>query len=333
MDNYHNYLQLKQEVLNKLFSNVNNIIPATNIRHYRNNSTLSLGQSGTIDQSCTINTSIIVSIINKWIDKHSSLNRKVWHNVKIRDIDNLIMIKLELKISNHDELTKWHSEKVNLLIYLLNKCQDINLQSIYYQINNELSLLTGQPYLIFRYNDNINLTIMTDNFVQINTEMMYQIYNQIDALSNSLTINNFISIGDDSGNICTIFHSKYKYLYGIIHSEQSYQSALNNNHLNQIANISYIHDPKLWSTLSDYDHINNLLVINPGRKGLGNKGIGVVNNLININNIIYMSCKIKTLRDDLSKLTKWRLITISPIDNFPFIDNYCENIVLLQKTI
>lgn len=363
-EKYQQYLKEKSLLLvNKLgiyCDNINDIIfSENNFINYRNNSTLSffekahnnsqdkVSQNHNLSSDsnffCSVTSLLLRDYLNKWIKTNSSLSNVFWKNIKIRETpDKNILIKLELSITSSNDLDIWHDEKDIIVreCMLLRDSHSVNIKSIYYSIDGGKDIkIYGDDYLTFTYatTDQSNevasaskiLTIHPNNFTQINYSTFSHIYETIKFYLSQISYKNIVSFGDDSGNLCVILSDICEKTIGFTHS-YSYESSRINIYLNNLTNFK-LEDNKNWCGLLKYNDDDNVLIINPGRKGLCKDGVKVINRMTKIKHIIYMSCKISTLAKDLSNINTFTISSITPIDNFPFVDDYLENIVMLSR--
>ncbi len=119
-----------------------------------------------------------------------------------------------------------------------------------------------------------------------------------------------------------IFASKYfKKVYGIEIVEQAIQDAKYNVKINNIDNVEFFAGDveKILPKIIERDNIKpNVVFVDPPRKGLDKKTIGVLQEL-EPSKIIYISCNPATLARDISLLEeKYELKKVQPVDMFPF---------------
>ena len=315
MNKYH---EIKSFIPNHIYP----IIPAKKNKYYRNSITVTLGKVLT-EELISEKVEEIYRQINDWIKFNSKLPLSIWHNLKIRQNDKDQLL-LNFEFINLNSL-----DKTDLLSFLTASFPQIH--SIYFTSNNKCEHVYGDDYLKLEI-DHITVSIYPTNFCQINTSMISTIYQTIVSFCLNYPGKNIISLGDDSGNLCCYLASHFRSssILGVLHTFASYQAALTNLSLNSLPpNLSFILNPFLWSSITDHD--DTILIINPGRKGLRTAGLLAINSLSHISHIIYMSCKISTLKSDLGRLTNFQPIITQPIDNFPLIPDYCENVVLFCR--
>jgi 23S rRNA (uracil1939-C5)-methyltransferase len=119
-----------------------------------------------------------------------------------------------------------------------------------------------------------------------------------------------------------IFASKYfKKVYGVEIVEQAIEDAKHNAKINNIDNIEFFAGDveKVLPKIIERDNIKpNVVFVDPPRKGLDKKTIGVLQEL-EPSKIIYISCNPATLARDISLLEeKYELKNLQPVDMFPF---------------
>ena len=119
-----------------------------------------------------------------------------------------------------------------------------------------------------------------------------------------------------------IFASKYfKKVYGIEIVEQAIEDAKHNAKINNIDNTEFFAGDveEVLPKIIEKDNIKpNVVFVDPPRKGLDKKTVGVLQEL-KPSKIIYISCNPATLARDISLLEeKYELKTVQPVDMFPF---------------
>jgi 23S rRNA (uracil1939-C5)-methyltransferase len=263
------------------------VITSTKTTHFRNNSIFSLG--------CYINNSISDNQSLKLINDIYNIFPNLKGNIQIRNNDNELMIS----ITSNDDLTQ-------LINYL-------NVESLY--INNKL--IKGKSYLKYNIN-NVIMCVYPNSFFQVNTTLIGPMYDYISTLINE----DFLAIGDDSGNLCSYLENKLKLSYNIIFTKQiALEATLDNIRENSLDKNKFI----LSLNLPNKKY--NTLIINPGRKGLKNY-INYIQEY-QFKNIIYMSCSPKTLKYDLQYLENYEIKEMKGFDMMPNNDIFFETVSLL----
>ena len=131
----------------------------------------------------------------------------------------------------------------------------------------------------------------------------------------------------------SLFMAKYaKKVYGIEIVEDAVKDANINSKINNIKNTEFIAgdvEKVLDNLINVRNIIPDIIMVDPPRKGLDNKSI---ENILKIvpKKIIYISCNPATLVRDLSKLEgKYEILSIKPVDMFPF-SKHIECVAVLQ---
>ena len=130
----------------------------------------------------------------------------------------------------------------------------------------------------------------------------------------------------------SLFMSKYaKKVYGIEIVEEAVKMAKENAKLNQINNTEFVVgdvEMVLDDLIRKEKVIPNIVMVDPPRKGLDDETIGNVLKILP-KRMVYISCNPATLVRDLAKLEKcYEIISIQPVDMFPFT-SHIETVTLL----
>ena len=130
-----------------------------------------------------------------------------------------------------------------------------------------------------------------------------------------------------------IFASKYfKRIYGIEIVEQAIEDAKENAKTNNVNNIEFYAgdvEKVLPQILDKVETKPNVVFVDPPRKGLDNNTIELLKKL-EPQKIIYISCNPATLARDLKSLDeKYDILTIQPVDQFPYT-THIENVTFLR---
>lgn len=226
----------------------------------------------------------------------------------VRAIDHQILVGLVIK--RDFECTDFYSQ-------LKNTFSKIGLYKI---INNRRDsvVLSGKTIHVSGIKEicinNFNLTYSVDllGFHQTNIEIQDSIYQKVLELidPDSIVANGFSGEGLLSG----ILASKARHVYGIEISPSSHKSAeklKRENHIVNLTNILGDFNIMIDSLLDQVDS----LILDPSKKGCGKE---IMNKIIGIKNIIYISCNPIALAKDLRFLTKYYIIDyMKPFDMFP----------------
>jgi tRNA/tmRNA/rRNA uracil-C5-methylase (TrmA/RlmC/RlmD family) len=241
-------------------------------------------------------------------------------------IDNIT-----IRHSNSSSLIQIHSKyPIHFDLDLILNIDEIELKSLYW--NDKL--IYGDQYIWYDFtiNNKIYQSVITStNFFQINRFLFTDLYNRIIEEFSPYSIYNLIGFGDDTPNVLLPIIDQYKInsLIGFVHHSSNIENFERNISQNKLKCQFKIYLEK------DYDNnllplSDNILICNPGRKGLPNEICEKINKS-NIKIIFYMSCKPKTLEHNLKILSNYKLIKKYQFDFFPFIDNndYLETLNIL----
>ena len=224
---------------------------------------------------------------------------------------------------NVDELVNEFKEIKTILININNKVTNVVL-------SNENKVIYGDGFVTDEING-IKYKISANSFYQINLEQTKVIYdlaikgaelNQEDILCDL-----YCGIGT-IGMTASSFVNK---VYGIEIVEDAIKDAKENAKLNGIDNIEFIAgDVEVaFDKLLKENVKPNAVIVDPPRRGLDNKTIENLNNL-ELEKLVYVSCNPATLARDLSLLEeKYKIVKITPVDNFPYT-SHVESIAILR---
>ena len=131
----------------------------------------------------------------------------------------------------------------------------------------------------------------------------------------------------------SLFMSKYaKKVYGIEIVEEAIEMAKENAKLNEVNNTEFIAgdvEEVLTDLIENRNVKPDIIMVDPPRKGLDNTSI---KNILNTSpkKVVYISCNPATLMRDLAKLEeKYEVLSITPVDMFPFT-SHCEVVAVMS---
>jgi len=139
------------------------------------------------------------------------------------------------------------------------------------------------------------------------------------------------------GTIGIFASKKFKKVYGIEIVEQAIEDAKENAKINKVDNIEFYAgdvEKVLPQILEKIENKPNVVFVDPPRKGLDNKTIGVLKDL-KPKKIIYISCNPATLARDLKELEeKYEIKKVQPVDMFPYTSHVeCCSVLYLKDSI
>lgn len=300
---YDDELKFKQNKINELFNNIeniNDIIPADNEFNYRNKITIK-------------------------VDKNIGYYKKNSHDIvpikkcllAKNEINEILKSITKLNLKNIKELTIKSSKDTMLIIKgEISNCKDflnLNVDNILVLNNNKYTCIKGNDFITDTLQD-IKLIIKKDSFYQINKKQTIKLYNEIIRLGkfnkNDTVLDMYCGIGTIS-----LFISKYvKKVIGIEINKNAIKSANENKKINNIKN-TYFHCLNA-NEIKITEKVDKIIV-DPPRGGLDKKTIEFLNKS-NANVIIYVSCNPITLKRDTELLKQfYSLKEITPVDMFP----------------
>lgn len=268
-----------------------------------------------------------ISIYNE--KEQKGLIRHIVTKVGIRTNEIMCVIVINgRKIPKEKELVDQILEKFPEVKTII---KNINTKNTNVVMGKENISLYGEGYI----NDILGeyeFKISPNSFYQVNpiqAEKLYELGVQAAHITkNDVVFDLYCGIGTIS-----LFMAKYaKKVYGIEIVEDAVKDANINSKINNIKNTEFIAgdvEKVLDNLINVRNIIPDIIMVDPPRKGLDNKSI---ENILKIvpKKIIYISCNPATLVRDLSKLEgKYEILSIKPVDMFPF-SKHIECVAVLQ---
>lgn len=268
-----------------------------------------------------------ISIYNE--KEQKGLIRHIVTKVGIRTNEIMCVIVINgRKIPKEKELVDQILEKFPEVKTII---KNINTKNTNVVMGKENISLYGGGYI----NDILGeyeFKISPNSFYQVNpiqAEKLYELGVQAAHITkNDVVFDLYCGIGTIS-----LFMAKYaKKVYGIEIVEDAVKDANINSKINNIKNTEFIAgdvEKVLDNLINVRNIIPDIIMVDPPRKGLDNKSI---ENILKIvpKKIIYISCNPATLVRDLSKLEgKYEILSIKPVDMFPF-SKHIECVAVLQ---
>ena len=335
------YKALKREV------KVNDVIGMKNPLYYRNKLQYPLGMDKEQNvimgvyssrthniiptEECFIQNRECQIIANDIFEFIKQNNISVYNEETLKGTLRHIIIRIGIK-TNEVLVTlvlndnKFKKEK-ELIEFLTNKHKNIksivknfNTKNTNVILGDKTEVIYGDGY-IYDILGEYKFKISPLSFYQVNPMQTEILYNTaIDCLGNKnddTALDLYCGIGTIG-----IFASKYfKKVYGIEIVKQAIEDANYNAKINNIDNIEFFAGDveKLLPKIIERDNLKpNVVFVDPPRKGLDKKTIGVLLEL-EPSKMIYISCNPATLARDISLLEeKYELKSIQPVDMFPF---------------
>lgn len=250
-------------------------------------------------------------------------NEKIANYVKnlvIREISNQILVGV---VVNSD---------IDLSTFCVQLCAQFNNIGVYKIINKRRDsvVLSGKCFHLCGIKEinisnlGINYSVDLLGFHQTNLDIQNKLYNKVlDYIStNDIVINGF----SGQGLLTAILSSKAKSVIGIEINKSSHLSAEKLKKENNIKNMKNV--------LSDFNKCvvsylksADVLILDPSKKGCGKQ---ILQNIKDIESIIYISCNPIALSKDLNVLKEhYQIDEITPFDMFPNTKNV-ETLVKLS---
>ena len=262
-----------------------------------------------------------------------------WRHIHIRhNMQNDFIICF--RFSNFEEYCEqWKIEKYGLIDYIFSKKEiydsKYNLIKIEYQLcygksepNN-----TSPYYQVFDISDlyermiNYLFSLNIGCFYQVNMYSSKYIYNIVKklVLFNKKTILFDLCCG--IGIYSIILSNRFRRVYGVDNNNDNIKFANKNKELNKVDNIKFINDrvENVLKRLIISNPDRKTIIVNPPRRGLYEDVLKEINkNIKFIDQIIYISCNVKSLKRDLSNLdlNNKKITHIIPINQFPNTEHY-----------
>lgn len=364
---YREYLEIKQKDAEKKFNGLvvesfSEIVPSDSIEYYRNKMEFVVGYNNgevviglrekgkfykIVDlEECKIfypGIKNIFEVLKNWIKEHKIQPYNLFtHKGEIRYVackhsktHNEIMLNIVITGS------KYQFEYIQRKIFekLISQLSEIKeIVSAYVSINNKLSdnaysdeifRIYGKDFIVEDIND-IKYKIFPLTFFQTNTLCCKKLYG---IVKEKFGGDNVIDVYCGCGGISLQLASKAQKVIGVDLLKENIVSASENALLNKITNTEFVCDnaENFLVKLSKSKFATELstIVIDPPRAGITKR---VRNALLEsgVENIIYVSCNIETLVEDLKIFTKfYKIKEVIPVDMFPFT-KHLELITVLK---
>ena len=195
---------------------------------------------------------------------------------------------------------------------------------------SELILGERKPY----YYCGLELFVHPNGFLQVNTGVAEKLYAKVAELASRANADRIIDAYSGSGVLTALLSRNAKTVIGVEIEKAAVDSADELMRANGITNVRNICGdcadviPRLLSG-GNPDSEKTLIVLDPPRGGCDAKVINAVN-ACGASEVIYVSCNPSTLARDLSMLTSYNVVSVTPFDMFPQT-KHVETLVLLFR--
>lgn len=288
---------------------------------------------------CFLQDEVIDKLLNITLDFANENNFSVYENGKgllrylvARYIDNGLFVTLVINGNSIPNINKYYKtlvanfNKVSLTLCINKAKTNVILSNKIVEINSNIEKTNYMG---------LNIDVHPLSFLQVNDYIAEKIYQKIIAYVKERQIECVIDAYSGIG------------LLGALISKNSNAKIINidivkeaiddanklvkiNSLKGNIENICADSKDVLQQILDKNKALKTLLVVDPPRKGLSDEVSSVINNLDSNLDLIYISCNPATLARDLSRLSNFNIISITPYDMFAQT-YHIETLVFLTK--
>ena len=263
-------------------------------------------------------------------------NRGLLRNIMLRTASTgEVMLLVQFCITSDSEREQalevmdfLHREfpEITALLYVNNtKCNDTI---------GDLDVITyaGTDF-IYEQMEGLRFKVGPKSFYQTNSEQAYELYKVTRDFA-GLTGNELVyDLYTGTGTIANFVAQKARFVVGIEYVPEAIADAKVNAALNGLdkKTLFYAGDMKdiLTDAFIDEHGRPDVIITDPPRAGMHADVVGVILNAAP-KRIVYVSCNPATQARDLQLLdTKYRVVTVQPVDMFPQT-HHVENVVLLE---
>jgi len=229
-----------------------------------------------------------------------------------------------------------YTETLTKIIKKINSTlSEYQISSVTYNINQDKGnkifgsknvLLLGSEFISEKIVDNF-FRISPNTFLQINKTQAEKVYQHLfERLPKKSTL--ILDLYCGIGTITLNLSNYATEVIGIEENKQAVKDAKRNSYNNNVKNCSFVASKAEELDLKEYGNAD-IIIVDPPRKGLGNKIITAIKNL-NPKKLFYISCNPASLARDLKELTqdnKFIIKEVTPFDFFPqttHVEVFCE---------
>ena len=354
---YNETLKIKkaivQNCMNKALKReikINNVIGMENPLHYRNKLQYPLGldnQRNPVMGVFSARTHNIIPTEKCFIqnEKCEEIAKDIFEFIKRNNISTYdektlkgtvrhIVIRIGIKTNEILVTLVLNDNKLKdkeLVQYIIKKHPEVktivknfNTKNTNVILGDKTEVIYGEGYIYDILGD-YKFKISPLSFYQVNplqTEILYNTAIQFAEANNSNNQDNIaLDLYCGIGTIGIFAAKHFKKIYGIEIIEEAIKDAKENAKINKIENAEFYAGDveKLLPKIIEKENIKpNVVFVDPPRKGLDTKTIGVLKEL-KPEKIIYISCNPATLARDLALLDEtYEIKEVQPIDMFPF---------------
>ena len=300
--NYENTLEYKKYRVENILSKYNipkiNVIKNNKELYYRNKIELKviMGKIGFYEKR----THNLIEIDECKIAK-KSINKtfKFIKNMKLKNAN------ITIKANYNDEiLIVINSREVPVI----SKPEDYKIIGIV--LNDKC--IYGQDNFMEMIN-NLFFTVSYNSFFQVNNYINSLLFNLI---KENVTSSNVLDLYSGVGTLSIVASKVAKKVYAIEVVDNAVKNALLNAKINKCDNINFILG-KVEDKITFINDKIDTVIIDPARAGLDKKTIDVINKL-NPYKIIYVSCNVQSLANDLIGFSNYNIKQLYILDMFSY---------------
>ncbi|MBU0952741.1 MAG: methyltransferase domain-containing protein, partial [Elusimicrobia bacterium] len=181
----------------------------------------------------------------------------------------------------------------------------------------------------------INYKIFPYTFFQTNSYLCEKLYDTINEFAQAQKGTTAFDLFCGSGGIALYISEVFEKIIGIELNSKAIDNAVVNAKLNNISNCEFVCE-RVENYLKKFEISKfkvklSTVVIDPPRAGLAKKSIQSIIEL-NPANIIYVSCKLDSIINDLqSFLQYYKIVSVQPLDMFPHTPHLEVIVKLIHK--
>jgi len=207
--------------------------------------------------------------------------------------------------------------------------QNINLEKTNRILGETSELIAGKEYIVDYIGKN-KYSIYPESFFQVNTVQTEKLYDVVADYAGKIKPGKIYDAFCGSGAIAIYLADRFENITGIDISLESIQAAKVNAELNGISSSVDFQLGSVEELLPDELAVDELIIVDPPRKGLPDETIELIKKN-RVENLIYVSCNPTTLARDLKKLAAdYRIEEMTAVDMFPQT-YHVETVVLLSR--
>lgn len=324
--NYDEQLKFKTLLVQKTLKKISGIdvcinktVECRQTTHYRNKMSFSvsdlncgLKKEGTKDVVNISHCPLCCENINKILDLFK-VYIKTKHiqsikNLVVREIENQILVGIvsskEVDLNDFYSILSKHFSSIGLYLIINTRKDSVVLSGTIKHIDGIKEIKINA----------FDITYFVDlvGFHQTNLDIQDKLYNKVLEFisSNSNVLNGF----SGQGLLSAILSKKAKTVIGIEINKSSHKSAETLKQQNNISNLQNICGD-FHKYINKFKKNVDTLILDPTKKGCGKE---VMNEIIGVENIIYISCNPIALSKDLNVIKNhYNIEEVVPFDMFP----------------